>query len=270
MVLSCGFDIYHLSFEIRCYFIRNSISSLIEFGCMRINHLHSWNVSPKEAIKIQQELREKVEVTDKIGNIKIVAGVDVGFKGKVARAAVVVISFPQLEPVDQAVAEVPVTFPYVPGLLAFREGPAVLAALEKLETKPDLFVFDAQGFAHPRRMGLASHIGVIVDKPSIGCAKSRLCGTHQPVPDQIGAKENLVDKGEIIGAVVRSKSHAQPLYISIGHKINLENAVKFVLACTKQGSRLPETTILAHKVAGGEDLTLKKPSTDQQSLFTPS
>lgn len=237
---------------------------------MGVNHLYDWNVSPKEAINIQQELRKKLVVTGEIGNIKTVAGVDVGFKGKMARAAVVVTSFPQLELVDQAVAEVPVTFPYVPGLLAFREGPAVLAALEKLKTEPDLFIFDAQGFAHPRRMGLASHIGVIIDKPSIGCAKSRLCGTYQPVPDQVGAKENLVDKGEIIGAVVRSKLHAQPLYISIGHKVNLENAIKYVLACTKQGRRLPETSILAHKVAGGEDLTLKKPSTDQQSLFTPS
>jgi len=230
---------------------------------MKIVCPHPWNVSPAEAMEIQRQLRGKVSKERSFGEVHTVAGVDVGFKGEVARAAVVVLSYPELQPLDYSVAELPVEFPYIPGLLSFREGPSVLAALEKLTTEPDLFIFDAQGLAHPRRMGLASHIGVIIDRPSIGCAKSRLCGTHhQPGPER-GSYVHLYDDGEIIGAVVRTRTGVKPLYVSIGHRIDLESAIEYVLGCCRN-HRLPETTRYAHRVAGGERLQIKA---SQPSLF---
>jgi len=230
---------------------------------MKIVCPHPWNVSPAEAMEIQRQLRGKVSKERSFGEVHTVAGVDVGFKGEVARAAVVVLSYPELQPLDYSVAELPVEFPYIPGLLSFREGPSVLAALEKLTTEPDLFIFDAQGLAHPRRMGLASHIGIIIDRPSIGCAKSRLCGTHhQPGPER-GSYVHLYDDGEIIGAVVRTRTGVKPLYVSIGHRIDLESAIEYVLGCCRN-HRLPETTRYAHRVAGGERLQIKA---SQPSLF---
>ena len=230
---------------------------------MKIVCPHPWNVSPAEAMEIQRQLRGKVSKERSFGEVHTVAGVDVGFKGEVARAAVVVLSYPELQPLDYSVAELPVEFPYIPGLLSFREGPSVLAALEKLATEPDLFIFDAQGLAHPRRMGLASHIGIIIDRPSIGCAKSRLCGTHhQPGPER-GSYVHLYDDGEIIGAVVRTRTGVKPLYVSIGHRIDLESAIEYVLGCCRN-HRLPETTRYAHRVAGGERLQI---GTSQPRLF---
>ncbi len=230
---------------------------------MKIVCPHPWNVSPAEAMEIQRQLRGKVSKERSFGEVHTVAGVDVGFKGEVARAAVVVLSYPELQPLDYSVAELPVEFPYIPGLLSFREGPSVLAALEKLATEPDLFIFDAQGLAHPRRMGLASHIGIIIDRPSIGCAKSRLCGTHhQPGPER-GSYVHLYDDDEVIGAVVRTRTGVKPLYVSIGHRIDLESAIEYVLGCCRN-HRLPETTRYAHRVAGGERLQIKA---SQPSLF---
>ena len=230
---------------------------------MKIVCPHPWNVSPAEAMEIQRQLRGKVSKERSFGEVHTVAGVDVGFKGEVARAAVVVLSYPELQPLDYSVAELPVEFPYIPGLLSFREGPSVLAALEKLATEPDLFIFDAQGLAHPRRMGLASHIGIIIDRPSIGCAKSRLCGTHhQPGPER-GSYVHLYDNDEVIGAVVRTRTGVKPLYVSIGHRIDLESAIEYVLGCCRN-HRLPETTRYAHRVAGGERLQIKA---SQPSLF---
>ena len=230
---------------------------------MKIVCPHPWNVSPAEAMEIQRQLRGKVSKERSFGEVHTVAGVDVGFKGEVARAAVVVLSYPELQPLDYSVAELPVEFPYIPGLLSFREGPSVLAALEKLATEPDLFIFDAQGLAHPRRMGLASHIGIIIDRPSIGCAKSRLCGTHhQPGPER-GSYVHLYDDDEVIGAVVRTRTGVKPLYVSIGHRIDLESAIEYVLGCCRN-HRLPETTRYAHRVAGGERLQI---GTSQPRLF---
>jgi deoxyribonuclease V len=205
-----------------------------------------------EAKALQVKLAEKVLATPTFepAAVQTVAGVDVGFRGNLARAAVVVLSFPELAPVDYALAEVPVNFPYVPGLLAFREGPSVLAALEKLGIWPDLFIFDAQGLAHPRRMGLATHIGLLLDWPSIGCAKSRLTGLHQEPGHKAGDWVPLWDAQQIIGAVVRSRAGVKPLYVSIGHRIDLPTAIDFVLRCTRR-YRLPETTRRAHKVAAG-------------------
>lgn len=231
---------------------------------MRINPLHRWDVSREEAIEIQQRLRGKVSMGRTFSQVSTVAGIDVGLKKRnVVRAAVVVLSYPQLTPIDQSLAELAVSFPYIPGLLAFREAPVVLAALEKLETEPDLFIFDGQGLAHPRRMGIATHIGLIIDRPSIGCAKSRLCGTHRQPAPKAGSWVHLYDGQAVIGAVVRTRTDVQPLYVSIGHKIDLESAIDYVLNCCR-GYRLPETTRYAHRVAGGEKLTLKG---TQLSLF---
>jgi deoxyribonuclease V len=181
-----------------------------------------------------------------------VAGVDVGFEaaGKITRAAVVTLSFPDLQPLQQAVARVCTCFPYVPGLLSFREIPALLAALEQLDPLPDLLLCDGQGLAHPRRFGVACHLGVVTDIPSIGVAKSRLIGTHQEPSPEKGCWTPLMDGDERIGAVLRTRNDVRPLYISSGHRISLETAISHVLACTPK-YRLPETTRQAHKLASG-------------------
>ena len=194
-----------------------------------------------------------VQPTFDPGAVTTVAGVDVGFKGELAQAAIVVLSFPDLEPLDSCLAEVPVTFPYRPGLLAFREGPAVLAAIDKLGGRPDVWLFDAQGLAHPRRLGLASHLGVLLDQPSIGCAKSVLIGRHSPPGNERGEWADLISRGEVIGSVVRTRPGSRPVVVSIGHRIDLPTARQLVLACSR-GYRLPEPTRLAHHVAGGRPL----------------
>ena len=230
---------------------------------MRIVSLHRWDVSPSEAKEIQQGLRSRVSTERTFGQASTVAGVDVSIKGKVARAAIVVLSYPELTLLDYSLAELAAEFPYVPGLLAFREAPAVLAALEQLKTEPDLFIFDAQGLAHPRRMGLATHLGVIIDKPSIGCAKSRLWGKHDEPGPQRGSFTHLYDGDEIIGAVVRTRTNVNPLYVSIGHQVDLPTAIEYVLGCCTK-YRLPETTRYAHRVAGGERLQIE---VSQPTLF---
>ncbi len=224
---------------------------------MRLAISHSWDLPTDEAKALQAELAEKVvtETTFAPALVRTVAGVDVSIRGGMAYAAVVTLSFPELEPVDYALAEAPATFPYVPGLLAFREGPIVLAALDKLRIWPDLLLFDAQGLAHPRRMGLAAHMGVILDWPSIGCAKSRLVGVHEEPGENVGDWAPLMDENQRIGAVVRSRARVKPLFVSIGHRVDLSTAVDFVLRCGR-GYRLPETTRYAHKAAGGAPIEL--------------
>jgi deoxyribonuclease V len=225
---------------------------------MKLSISHRWDLSPTEARALQSELAARViaQTTFDPAAVHTVAGVDVSIRGDMARAAVVVLRLSDLEPVDCAVHEEPATFPYNPGLLTFREGPAVLGALERLTIWPDLLIFDGQGIAHPRRIGLAAHMGVILDHPSIGCAKSRLTGTHADPGNEVGDGEPLLDEQDVIGAVVRSRAGVKPLYVSIGHRVDLPTAVSLVLRCT-QGFRLPETTRYAHKVAGGADLCLK-------------
>ncbi|MFB0545666.1 MAG: deoxyribonuclease V [Anaerolineae bacterium] len=222
---------------------------------MKITPLHPWDVSPTEAVEIQHRLRAKVSQENDFDQIRTVAGIDVSIGGDIARAAVVVLDYPQLTPLDQNLAELPVAFPYIPGLLAFREAPAILAALEGLSTEPDLFIFDGQGLAHPRRLGIATHVGIIIDKPAIGCAKSRLCGSHREPAMEVGSRAYLYDGNEIIGAAVRTRTAVKPVYVSIGHKIDLETAINYILGCCR-GYRLPETTRYAHRVAGGEKLSL--------------
>jgi deoxyribonuclease V len=213
--------------------------------------LHPWEVSPKEAVLIQEQLRLKVKVEDDLpAGIKTVAGVDVGFKaqGKIACAAVAVLEFPALKLCEQAHACLPVTFPYLPGLLSFRELPCVLKALEQLKALPDLILCDGQGIAHPRRLGIASHLGVLLDLPTIGVGKTRLVGCHAQVPDWRGAWVPLIDRGEIVGVVLRTRQGVKPIYVSPGHRISLTTAVEWVMACTTR-FRLPETTRLADRLS---------------------
>jgi deoxyribonuclease V len=214
--------------------------------------MHRWDLTPKEAAALQAQLRDRVVREDRLGSVRHVAGVDVGFEGegKITRAAVAVLRFPELEPVEQAIARVPTTFPYVPGLLSFREAPAVLEAFARLRMQPDLILYDGQGVAHPRRFGIASHVGVLLDCPSIGVAKTRLIGEHGPVPTTKGRWAPLRDGDELIGAVLRTRAHVKPLYVSIGHRVSLDTAIRYVMACVTR-YRLPETTRLAHRLASG-------------------
>jgi len=222
---------------------------------VHIYPLHSWDVSHAEAIRLQETLRGQVIVENRLGDVRAVAGVDVAVQGDVARAAVVVLRYPELDPLEVVCAERPVAFPYVPGLLAFREAPAVLAGCAELRTEPDLFLFDGHGLAHPRRMGLACHLGLCLDKPAIGCAKSRLCGEQEELAPDAGAWVPLRDGPEIIGAVVRTRQGTKPVYVSIGHKVDLETAICYVLATCRpshagdRAYRLPEPCRLAHRAA---------------------
>ncbi len=210
----------------------------------------NWNITPAEAIAIQERLRERIETQDRFGEIRCIGATDIGFRdgGTVTRAAAVVMRWPTLEPLAQTVAELPTCFPYVPGLLSFREVPAALAALEQLEIKPDLILVDGQGIAHPRRLGVASHLGLLADIPTIGVAKSRLTGWHKPVPDERGAWVPLMQGQERIGAVLRSRLHVHPLYVSSGHRVSLESALRITLACLGR-YRLPEPIRWADKLA---------------------
>jgi deoxyribonuclease V len=220
---------------------------------VKIHPLHDWPRTVEEARAIQETLRSRVVVRDRLGKIRTVAGIDVGFEqdGAVTRAAVVVLDFPSLAPREQAVVRQPTRFPYVPGYLSFREIPAVLAALAKLKTKPDLLLCDGQGYAHPRRFGLACHLGVVTNTPSIGVAKSRLIGVHARLPRARGCWVPLMDAGEMIGAVLRTRTAVKPLYVSVGHRISLETAIAYVLRCTRS-FRLPEPARAAHRLASSE------------------
>lgn len=225
---------------------------------MKIPQNLNWAVTPAEAMQMQRDLAAKIIQQDQLGEIHFVAGIDVGLEGEqnqTARAAVVVLKFPELALVDYAVARLPVTFPYIPGLLAFREIPVVLSALEKLKTEPAVLIVDGQGRAHPRRFGIASHLGVLLDRVTIGCAKSILCGRAKEPANRVGATSPLIDHGETVGAAVRMRLNTTPIYVSIGHRISLERAVDVVLKCGN-GYRLPETTRFAHRVAGGEEIAI--------------
>lgn len=232
---------------------------------MKIPSLSScWDVSPQQAIAIQRELAARVSEQDALREVRWVAGVDVGLEGassQTARAAVVVLRFPDLVPSDYAVARLPITFPYLPGLLAFREIPVIVRALEQLRIEPDVLIVDGHGRAHPRRLGIASHLGVLLDRCTIGCAKSILCGRAHDPPNRGGAWTPLEDRGERIGAVVRTRAQVKPVYVSVGHRITLARAVELVLECCK-GYRLPEPTRYAHRVAGGEQLELSAIQTE--------
>lgn len=223
----------------------------------------TWPTEIQEALHLQEALRRQVRLEDDLKPLATVAGVDVAFprreQGHVARCAVVVLSFPALQVREQATAEVPITFPYVPGLLAFREGPAILAALARLSLQPDLLMFDGQGVAHPRRLGIASHLGVLLDWPTIGCAKSRLFGhADEPGPHPGDRSPLLAPEGELIGYALRTQSHTQPVYVSPGHRVCHETAVHLVMACLRK-HRLPEPTRLADQLSKAPSAQPRQP-----------
>lgn len=219
---------------------------------MQYKNLHSWDVSPEEAIEIQKDLREKVITENEFGEIRYIAGADISCNrlSPLGYAVVVVMTFPDLEVVEEKRVEAEIKFPYIPGLLAFREAPILLKAFEKLRIEPDLIIFDGQGIAHPRGMGIASHLGIILNKPTIGCAKSKLFGTYKEPGKNEGDFSYLYSPQEtdnVIGAVVRTKSNTKPVFVSIGHKIDLQTSIKFILAC-RRGYRIPEPTRIAHNL----------------------
>lgn len=220
---------------------------------LKIHHAHGWDLTPKEACEIQERLAPLVDEEPLDGPIRHVAGVDVGVREGCVRAAVSVLSCPDLVVVDHAVWDGPVTFPYVPGLLSFREIPSLFKALEQLEIWPDLIIADGQGYAHPRRFGLACHLGVLLDMPVFGVAKSRLIGIHEePAPQKRASVPLLSPDGrETIGAVLRTRDNVKPVYVSIGHKVTLEDAVEMTLRLTTR-YRLPETTRAAHRLSNSE------------------
>lgn len=212
---------------------------------MKTKQLHRWDVPPSEAGQIQARLRDRLVLEAVTEPPQLVAGVDVAIRGGLARAAVVVLSWPDLALREVAVVERPVDFPYVPGLLAFREAPVILAACEQLDLEPELFFVDGHGLAHPRRFGLACHLGLCLDRPTIGCAKSLLLGTHEPVATAAGSWQPLFDGQALIGAVVRTRTDVRPVYVSPGHRIDVQGAVEYVLASCRS-HRLPEPCRQAH------------------------
>lgn len=229
-------------------------------GCMRshynqamlVQHSHPWNVTTAEARSIQLNLASLVARENQVGRPRLVAGVDISaprFQGRV-RGTVVVLSYPALEVAEIGVVHQKVDFPYIPGLLSFRESPVILAAYERLKLKPELILVDGQGIAHPRRFGIASHLGVLLDTPTIGCAKSLLCGGHGSLGVEAGCAAEVEHDGEVIGMALRTKTGVKPVYVSIGHRVDLAAAVAWVNRCCR-GYRLPEPTRLAHLAASG-------------------
>ena len=202
-----------------------------------------WNLTPREAMRLQESLRERVELNDRFGDIHYVAGADMAFdpETEVAFSGVIVYRFPGLEEVERRMARRKLRFPYVPGLLSFRECPILLAALARLKTEPDLILIDGHGRAHPRRFGIACHIGILFDKPTIGCAKSRLVGEYEELGEKAGATAPLMLEGERLGVVLRTRDHVRPIYVTTGHRVSLDSAIGLVKQCV-DGYRIPKPT----------------------------
>jgi deoxyribonuclease V len=234
-----------------------------------IHPLHGWDLTPADAIKLQRELAVQVIDTQPLplDALTLVGGVDVSVKDNVSQAAVVVLTYPDLRLVEAVTASIPTPFPYIPGLLSFREGAVILDAMQKLDATPDVFIFDGAGRAHPRRIGIASHVGLFIDVPTVGCAKSWLIGQHAELPPGKGAWVPLQDKGDTIGVMLRTRDNVKPVYISPGHRATLDTARELVLRTTTR-YRLPEPIRAAHNTAGGLDPSgLTRDSDGQLSLF---
>jgi len=218
---------------------------------MDIHHLHDWNLSPTEAVQIQKDLSDKL-IDDQpldADAVQYVAGVDVSVKDNVSQAAVVVMSYPDLELVETVKASMDTPFPYVPGLLTFREGPVLVKAFEKLKQQPDVFIFDGMGRIHPRRMGIAAHMGLWLQRPTIGVGKTHLIGDYGQPGALKGSFSWIHDRNEIIGAYLRTRSNVKPVYVSVGHLAEINDAINFVLTCTPK-YKLPRPIRLAHDAAG--------------------
>lgn len=208
---------------------------------------HRWKLTPGQAVDLQRKLAARVETRDRFPRpIRAIAGVDASFHGDRAVGAVVVLSYPDLQVVEERVAKTPLRFPYVPGLLSFREIPAVLAAWSRLRCRPEILMCDGHGIAHPRRFGLASHLGVLLSMPSIGCAKSLLCGKHAPLAIPRGATSPILFDGCVVGAAVRTRDGIAPVYVSTGHRISLASSIRIVLKCAR--TRIPEPTRRADRL----------------------
>ncbi len=219
---------------------------------MKVRQLHEWQVTAAQACEIQEKLASQVSIRSEVQSPRLIAGADISVSRprEMGTAAVVVLNYPELTVAETKTAQQKLGFPYRPGLLSFRESPLVLAAWQELRSLPDLLLVDGQGIAHPRRMGLACHLGLLLDVPTIGCAKSRLWGSHGMVPASPGDFIELRDGGEVIGVALRTKENANPLYVSIGHKVDLQTAIIWVMRCCR-GYRIPEPLRLAHLAAGG-------------------
>jgi deoxyribonuclease V len=217
---------------------------------LRIRPLHDWSLAPREAVALQRDLRGRVRLADDLPRLERVAGVDVGFEdgGRITRAAVMVLAWPGLEPIEQSIARRATAFPYVPGLLSFRELPAVIDALRALRSPPQLVFCDGHGTAHPRRFGIACHLGLLADLPAIGVGKSRLVGEPVEPGREKGASRPLVDAGEVVGRVLRTRTGVRPVFVSPGHRVSLATAVELVLAASPR-YRLPEPVRQADRLA---------------------
>lgn len=214
---------------------------------MKLVRLHTWTNDLKEAARIQENLANFVDLNLPKKEIELIAGADVAYskKDNAVFASIVVMNYPELTPLEKVKAQSYTDFPYVPGFLTFREGPVLVKALERVQRVPDLILFDGNGIAHPKGIGLATHLGVILDLPTIGCAKKKLLGNHHEVPDEFGAHVPLEHEDKQIGAVVRTRVGVKPLFVSAGNKIGLEEALDLVISATR-GYRLPEPQRLAH------------------------
>ncbi len=223
---------------------------------MNVEHLHDWNLTPEQAIAIQRQLAEQIIYRRplELAAVRLVAGVDVSVQSNAAgvahsQAAVVVMTFPELRIIETSLAVIPTPFPYIPGLLSFREGPALEIAFQAVEHEPDVLIFDGMGRAHPRRIGIASHLGLWLNKPTIGCGKTLLTGRFDEPPQERGAWSSLTYRDEEIGAALRTRAFTKPVFISSGHLIDLSSSIELVMACTGK-YRLPEPIRAAHKAAG--------------------
>ncbi len=217
---------------------------------MKYRELHPWRVSAGEAVQIQEQLCGQVRTEGEPANVRLVLGVDMGLRGQMMRAAAVALDYPDLRVVAQSLVERPLEFPYVPGLLSFREAPAILEALAGLDVEPDLVFVDGQGIAHPRRLGIAAHLGLLLERPTIGVAKSILTGRHAELSPAVGDRAPLVLGDEVLGYALRTRAGVKPVYVSVGNLISPDAAVEWTLRCCR-GYRLPEPTRRAHQAASG-------------------
>src|ERR687893_2695015 len=233
----------------------------------KFEQLHEWGLTPREAVELQKRLRERVRITPLGKKIETVAGADISFNKfePTIYTAVVVLRLPSLEVVEEVGIVGETKFPYVPGLLSFRESPSVLEAWARLKTEPDAVMFDGQGLAHPRRVGIASHVGLIVKRPTLVCAKSVLVGKYEEPGEERGAWTPLVDKGETVGAALRTKTRVQPIYVSPGHLINVEDAVELTLRCDG-GYRQPEPTRRAHLLVNALRRGERSPTSESEGV----